>query len=65
VNWVDGSWREHGTKLLGSLTVVLGAMQALTLWFTPRGLQLVGCAAAIVGGLTVRRGFQNSANQDK
>lgn len=57
-------WRQNGTKFLGVAGVILGALQAATLWFTPKGLQLIGVASAIVGGLTVRRGFTNSRNTD-
>jgi len=56
-------WKQHGTKLLGVVSMLVGALQAADLYLqallTPRQHAWVGLIACIVGTLTVRRGFDN------
>ncbi len=58
-------WTDHGTKLLGAFTTLLGLITAaapdtLTSIFGPKGPAI---AVAAGGLLTILRGFQNSAKQ--
>ena len=59
-------WRDHGTKLLGAL----GTVQSIILAFMAidgliPGAQIKywAAAGAVLGALTVRRGFVNSAQR--
>lgn len=55
----------HGTKLLGTATTIVGALGALdpTVLADTFGQKGVGVLTGIAGILTILRGFQNSANQ--
>jgi hypothetical protein len=59
-------WHSHGTKVLGTITTVMGAMQTAIvtgLMEVPKGYK--NAVALIVIGLgaaTVRRGFTNTKN---
>jgi hypothetical protein len=57
-------WRDHGTKVLGVLSTVIGALQAAD-WAVAEFLSrkehaALSIAMSVVGALTVRRGFDNS-----
>ncbi len=62
-------WKDHGTKVLGGVTALLGTLAVLT----PDQAAVYGIdahtalrIAAIATGLgTIIRGFTNSANQGK
>ena len=63
-------WDDHGTKVLGAVTAVTGAVQgvlpALAGLLAPGTYQWVQLGVAVLTGLfgvsTVKRGFTNSAN---
>jgi hypothetical protein len=53
-------WKDNGTKILGTLVVILGGL--LTLGLIPPALtQIVEGLVTFLGGTTVKRGFTNSA----
>jgi hypothetical protein len=59
-------WKNHGTKILGTVTTLLGAISAaspdtLSGLFGPRAPAI---AVAAAGLLTIIRGFTNSANNN-
>lgn len=58
-------FNDHGTKLLGSVTALLGALGTVdpTLLVGAIGQKGVAGLTAFAGILTILRGFQNSANQ--
>lgn len=55
----------HGTKLLGGLTTIVGALGTVdpTVLTDTFGQKGVAALTGIAGILTILRGFQNSANQ--
>ena len=59
-------WANSGTKILGAAQMAVGAIQAadlqLTQLLTMKQHALVSLAAVVVGALTIKRGFTNSAN---
>ena len=61
---IKSAWNRHGTKQLGGAVIFLGALQTMTLWFTPKFIQLIGAASSLAGGLVMRRGFENTRNKD-
>lgn len=56
---------DHGTKLLGSVTALVGALGAVdpTVLTGAIGQKGVAGLTALAGILTILRGFSNSANQ--
>lgn len=66
MNW----WDNHGTKILGTVFAAIGAFQVglpqiqdVVTKSTYGLLQLgTGVLVAVLGSLTIRRGFTNSAN---
>ena len=60
-------WKNHGTKILGGITTLLGVIvtatpDTLTSLF---GAHAPGIATAAAGLLTILRGFTNSAQETK
>jgi hypothetical protein len=55
----------HGTKLLGTATAVIGALGAIDPVVLTQAIGQRGVAGltALAGIFTILRGFQNSANQ--
>lgn len=60
-----GLFSNHGTKLIGAATTIVGALGALdpTVLVDTFGQKGVAGLTAFAGILTILRGFQNSANQ--
>jgi hypothetical protein len=58
-------FKNHATKLLGTLTAVVGALGAVdpTVLTGALGEKGIGVLTGVAGILTILRGFQNSANQ--
>lgn len=68
-------WRDHGTKVMGYLVAVLGALTAFKdriafLWWSDRGDQvfflLVDIASYLIigaGAIIIRRGYTNSRRE--
>ena len=56
-------WRGHGTKILGSATALIPTLLAIDDLIPPAQRKWWLTAAALLGVLTVNRGFTNSANQ--
>lgn len=62
---LEAWWRAHGTKILGWVTIVVGAAgECLTLIqaVDPKHSALWALIITLGGGI-VRRGFTNTANQ--
>lgn len=57
---VSGTWRYHGTKLLGSLSVIIPGLMAIDNLIPKQDQKYWFAANVIVGAFTVRRGFENS-----
>lgn len=53
-------WRYHGTKVLGTIQVVVAGLLAVPEVIAQPHMKYWLAANAILGGLTVRRGFTNS-----
>jgi hypothetical protein len=62
---VNGLWTKHGTKILATAQMAVGAIQAadlqLTQLLTMKQHAFVSLAAVVVGAMTLKRGFTNSA----
>lgn len=59
--------RDHGTKVLGTATAIVGMLGTVdpTVLTGAIGQKGVGVLTGIAGILTILRGFQNSANQSQ
>ena len=64
---VSRLWRNHGTKLLGVITMVgtacNGGDHYLTQMLTADQHAIASLCVTIVGALTIQRGFDNSKRQ--
>lgn len=68
-------WTSHGTRIMGVLVAVLGALhvfddQIMELWFTPRGDQIFKLCVDITdymimgaGAVIIRRGYTNARRE--
>lgn len=54
----------HGTKILGYLQAILAGWLLIPDLFPPDGIKYAQAVAVVLGVLTVRRGYQNSAKDD-
>lgn len=54
----------HGTKILGYLQAILAGWLLIPDLFPAEGVKYAQAAAVVLGVLTVRRGYQNSAKGD-
>lgn len=56
-------WKDHGTKIIGSATALLGAVTTVNPDFLSGifGPKAPAIATAVAGILTIIRGFTNSA----
>ena len=61
--WLKDKWTKHGTKVLGGLTVAVGAINAASVEIgtilTDRERHFFTIVMTILGYMTVRRGFKN------
>jgi len=65
MNWLKTFWAGHGTKILGGVTVAIGAIgESLSLIqaVDPKHAALWALVAG-VGGAIIRRGFTNTSTQ--
>lgn len=53
-------WKSHGTRILGTLSTAVAALATVPGLFAPEHLKYVLAVNAILGALTVKRGFTNS-----
>jgi len=54
-------WKDHGTKIIGTLVGIIGG--ALTMGLIPSAYtQIAQGVVTFLGGIAVKRGFTNSAN---
>jgi hypothetical protein len=64
MNWVTKGWRDHGTKILGTLTTIGAACNGgdhyLTGYLSHGQHAIVSLSLSIIGALTIQRGFDNS-----
>jgi len=60
-------FKDHGTKILGAVTTLIGALSASepTLLIAALGQKGVSYLMALSGILTILRGLQNTKNQSK
>lgn len=56
-------WRYHGTKMLGTLTIIIPGLMAIDKLIPPDHTRYWLAANVIVGALTFKRGFTNSKAQ--
>jgi len=53
-------WKDHGTKILGTLVTIIGGL--LTLGLIPAAYtQIAQGLLTLLGGTAIKRGFTNSA----
>jgi hypothetical protein len=57
-------YRKHGTKALGTAQALISSLAAIPDLFG-KGLKYVLALGAVLGVLTVKRGFSNSATAKK
>jgi len=61
-------WTRHGTKILGTISTIVGAIQAADLavqqLLSNKAHAALSIVMSIVGALTVQRGFENSRKED-
>jgi hypothetical protein len=57
-------WRNHGTKILGTVSTIIAAIQsadyAVAEFLTKKEHAALALGMSIVGALTVHRGYENS-----
>jgi hypothetical protein len=53
-------WAGHGTKILGGATLVVSSALSVPDLISPEHIKYWLFANALLGGLTVKRGFTNS-----
>lgn len=62
--WLREKWRLHGTKILGVLTAIVGALNAASVeigtLLSERERHIFTALLVALGYLTVQRGFANS-----
>lgn len=56
-------WRGHGTKALGSLSIIIPGLLAIDKLVPPDHMKYWLAANVVVGALTVKRGFSNTKTQ--
>jgi hypothetical protein len=61
LNLLRAYWHDHGTKILGTVSMVLSAAAATPGLFEARATAYVCFVNALVAAAVVRRGFTNSA----
>lgn len=60
LEYLIAHWREHGTKLLGVATLVVSSALSVPDLISPERIKYWLFANALLGGLTVKRGFTNT-----
>lgn len=75
LRFIGSLWRHHGTKIMGWLVAILGAMTAFkdrfaAIWWSDRGDQIyfliVDVASYLLigaGAIIIRRGYSNSRRE--
>ena len=61
---VTTAWKRHGTKALGTAQAILSSLAAIPDLFG-KSLKYVLAVSAVLGVLTLRRGFTNDATAKK
>jgi len=62
LKFLVSQWRENGTKILGYAQAILAGWLLIPGLFDPGAIKWAQAAGVVLGVLTVRRGYENSAN---
>ena len=62
VNWVTAFWNGHGTKVLGSLTMVVAGLPQIDGLVAVSHKPYWAAANVILGAITIQRGVTNTRN---
>lgn len=56
-------WKDHGTKVLGTATMIVSGLQEVAGLIPPEHKPFWAAAGVVLGALTLNRGFTNSKAQ--
>ncbi len=56
-------WDEHGTKILGAVQAILAGWLLIPGLFPPEQIKYAQAIGVVLGVLTVKRGYTNTARQ--
>ena len=65
MNQIIALWDSHGTKFLGTASVIVSGLVLIPDLISPGHTKYWQAANVILGAVTVNRGFTNSARLDK
>lgn len=63
MEWIASQWKENGTKWLGTLTSIVAGLQSIPGLIPTDDLKYWSAIGVILGAITVKRGFTNSASK--
>ena len=58
-------WKEHGTKILGTITMIVAGFPQIDGLVAPEHVKYWAAANLILGAMTVQRGITNSRNNQQ
>lgn len=63
MEWFINQWRKNGTKWLGTVTSIVAGLQTIPGLVPSDQLKYWSAAGVILGAVTIKRGFTNSATK--
>jgi hypothetical protein len=62
MRWINRQWKNHGTKWLGFLTMVVAGFPQIDGLVEPGHVKYWAAANVMLGAITVQRGVMNTRN---